>query len=262
MKKFFFLNGLPRAGNTLFASIMNQNPDIKTTGNSLLPTITSKIFELKNDQAFRFFDDYESLNNVINNIFENYYSSWECKYIIDRGVWGTPFNLNSLQSIFGEDNIKIIVLVRDLKEIIASFIRFSYLTDDNFITNLVKNNDNIENRFHAVYTGSLQKDVFSVQNLIIPENRKYYHLIEYNDLVNNTEKEISKVYDYLEIDHFKHDFTKLKQLTVNGKFYNDIEVGYGLHTIMTNGVKKRDYDVNDYLPKDLSGYDLNPFWRT
>ena len=47
MQKFFFLNGLPRAGNTLFASIMNQNPDINTTGNSLIPTLMYGINELK-----------------------------------------------------------------------------------------------------------------------------------------------------------------------------------------------------------------------
>ena len=39
MKKYFFLAGLPRCGNTLFSSILNQNPNIKVTANSLLPEI-------------------------------------------------------------------------------------------------------------------------------------------------------------------------------------------------------------------------------
>jgi len=30
---------------------------------------------------------------------------------------------------------------------------------------------------------------------------------------------------------------------------------------MTDGVKKREYDMNDYLPKDLSNYELDPIWR-
>ena len=33
-RKFYYLCGLPRAGNTLFASLMNQNPTISATANS------------------------------------------------------------------------------------------------------------------------------------------------------------------------------------------------------------------------------------
>ena len=48
MKKYFFLNGMPRAGNTLLASILNQNPDIKTTANSLTMGLIRKANNLKN----------------------------------------------------------------------------------------------------------------------------------------------------------------------------------------------------------------------
>jgi hypothetical protein len=34
-RKLFFLVALPRSGNTLFASIMNQNKDIAATANSI-----------------------------------------------------------------------------------------------------------------------------------------------------------------------------------------------------------------------------------
>ena len=54
MKKYFFLNGMPRAGNTLLASILNQNPDIKTTANSLTMGLIKKANDLK------------SLNNKVN----------------------------------------------------------------------------------------------------------------------------------------------------------------------------------------------------
>ena len=36
-KRIFFLCGMPRSGNTLFTSIMNQNPDVAVTANS--PTL-------------------------------------------------------------------------------------------------------------------------------------------------------------------------------------------------------------------------------
>ena len=45
MKEIFFLEGLPRAGNTLLGSILNQNPDIAVTANSITPDILYNIFE-------------------------------------------------------------------------------------------------------------------------------------------------------------------------------------------------------------------------
>ena len=98
-------------------------------------------------------------------------------------------------------------------------------------------------------------------NLIQPENKKYIYLMEYNDLVNNPEKTMSEIYKFLGIKPFKHKFKDLKQLKVNGLSYNDDELGKGLHTIKTDTVGKDNYDINDYLPADLSRYKLDPFWR-
>jgi len=51
MKEYYFLCSLPRAGNTLLGSILNQSKDIKLTANSILPEIIYqlylKIFHIK-----------------------------------------------------------------------------------------------------------------------------------------------------------------------------------------------------------------------
>jgi sulfotransferase len=256
-KKIFFLCGLPRAGNTLFSSIMNQNKNISSTGNSPVSEILYRINELKNSETFINFPDIKSLDNVLVNIMNNYYDHWDSEYIIDRSVWGTPYNLELLKIL--NNNIKIIVLVRDIKEIVASFIRFSYMSDDNYINN---NTTTIEDKFDYVYNGELSKWIYAVKNLIQPNNRKYIHLVEYDDLVENTKEEIDKIYKYLDIPIFNHRFNNLNQLENNGITYNDETIiGKGLHTIMTDKVEKRDYNMYDYLPKDLSKYDLRPFWR-
>ena len=54
---------------------------------------------IKDDDIFHNFPDHESLDNVINNVFLNYYKNWNCDYIIDRGPWGTPTNLMLLKKI-------------------------------------------------------------------------------------------------------------------------------------------------------------------
>ena len=43
-KKIYYLAGLPRAGNTLLGSILNQNPKVKVSPNSMLVEIAATIF--------------------------------------------------------------------------------------------------------------------------------------------------------------------------------------------------------------------------
>ena len=45
-KQLFFLVAQPRSGNTLFASIINQNPEIAATANSVTLEIMIKITQL------------------------------------------------------------------------------------------------------------------------------------------------------------------------------------------------------------------------
>ena len=44
MKDIFFLHGLPRAGNTVFSSIMNQNPDVAATANSICADMIGELY--------------------------------------------------------------------------------------------------------------------------------------------------------------------------------------------------------------------------
>jgi hypothetical protein len=46
-KKLFFLIAQPRSGNTLLASILNQNPDIACTGNSITLEIMKRVIFVK-----------------------------------------------------------------------------------------------------------------------------------------------------------------------------------------------------------------------
>ena len=131
IKKIFFLVGLPRAGNTLLGSILNQNSDIAVTANSITPDILYNIFRIKEFSIFKNYPDHKSFNNIAHHVFDLYYKDWNYKYIIDRGPWGVPSVLNILKET--QEDIKIIVLVRDIIEVLASFIRWSHNRTDTFI---------------------------------------------------------------------------------------------------------------------------------
>ena len=73
-KKLFFIIGYPRSGNTLFTSILNQNPIIGCTGNSITLEMMAKLYLLKQEELFKNFPDHQSYDNVLHSIFDLYYS--------------------------------------------------------------------------------------------------------------------------------------------------------------------------------------------
>ena len=213
MKKIHYLCGLPRSGNTLFGSLMNQNPKISVTTNSIVCDIFCGVYTMKESERFKNYPDKQSFDNVFGNIMNNYYSHWKADYIIDRSSWGLPKTLDE---------------------------RCDFVMANN---------------------GELHRWINAVYNITRPENKEYIHLIEYNDLVNNTKAEIDKVYDYLDIQPFEHRFTNLSQLENNGIKYDDTIVGEGLHTVKEDKVEKSDYDMLKYLPSDVDKrYRLDKFW--
>ena len=70
MKKFFCLHGLPRAGNTLLGSIINQNPKVAVTANSIIADMLGELYSLKNTDIFKNFPDHKSFDNVTKSLFQ------------------------------------------------------------------------------------------------------------------------------------------------------------------------------------------------
>ena len=249
VKNFYFLCGLPRAGNTLFASIINQNPDVAVTANSPTAEIYYRVGMLINSEFLKGFPDFKSLENVIKNILPNYYSDWKQSHIIDRQLWG-EINVLNLLKLHIKNELKIIIMVRNVEEVLASFIKLSRLTADNFINH---ETFTVEEQCNKLMdkNGMIMKQLQSISNLLSIENKKYTHLIEYNDLVKNPKKEIDAVYDFLNIPKFEHKYKNMEQLEINGIKYDDSVFGVDLHKIRTNSIKKADYNVEDILPKHI-----------
>jgi hypothetical protein len=96
-KDIFFLCGLPRAGNTLLGSIINQNPDFCVSANSICADMMGGLFRLKQHEIFRNFPDHQAFNNVAYKVLDLYYRDYPQQYILDRAPWGMPVNLDALK---------------------------------------------------------------------------------------------------------------------------------------------------------------------
>ena len=134
MKEFYFLCGLPRSGNTLLSSILNQNKDILVSPNSVVPEILYRINETKNSHMYNNFPMENNLNDLLKETLNCFYKSNKQKYIIDRGNWATPYTYSLLKKIFKKE-IKVVFLVRNILDVLASFIDMCNKYPDFYINN-------------------------------------------------------------------------------------------------------------------------------
>jgi hypothetical protein len=121
-KNITFLASLPRSGNTLLGALLNQNPDVAVTANSITMEIFKEVYYLKETEVFQNFPDHDSLDNVLRAILPAYYRDWTQTYIIDRSPAGTPGNQMILNYCMDEPP-RAILLVRNLTDIFASFLK-------------------------------------------------------------------------------------------------------------------------------------------
>jgi len=241
-RKLFFLVAMPRSGNTLFASIMNQNPEIAATPNSITLEIMKDLVLLKNTDVFLNYPDHKSLDNILDFVYDNYYKDWPQRIIIDRGPVTTVGNLAVMQRHYNKP-FKVIVLLRDLMDVLASYMQWYTENTDSFVNKFNLNSD--EEKLSMI----MNKDGAVAKNLEAIKNAYNYpdmcHFVKYDDIVTNPEQEFRKIYQFLNEPYYEHDFQNLKQIKVNGMGYNDKVVGRNMHTIRT-AVKKQ---YNPYIEK-------------
>lgn len=242
MKKVFFLTGLPRAGNTLFSCLINNNKNIKATANTVLTDVIYQLNMIKDYDMFHNFPDHKSLDNIINKVFINYYKDWKCDYIIDRGPWGTPANLFFLKKIIKKP--KFIILYRPVLECLASLIRIERPKDIEARCHVLMQ---VNNGKQGPGSGILAKYLWSIKHII--KEKEDHILIHYNDLVKDPKTIIQNISKFIKVP-LKFN-NKLKQFNINGLYYKDEIYGIPLHTIKTNTIEKENYLIEEILPNNI-----------
>mgnify|MGYP003108932754 FL=1 len=246
-KQLFFLVAQPRSGNTLFTSIMNQNPDIACTPNSITLEIMKNLFLLKQTDVFQNYPDHKSLDNVLDVVFNNYYKDWPQRIIIDRGPVMTIGNFALVQKHFKRP-FKCIVLLRDLMDVLASYMKWYTENPDAFPNRHNCKND--EEKLSKIMNkdGAVAKDLEAIKNSY--NYPSLCHYVKYNDLVAQPEKEIRKVYQFMGLPYFNHKFEDLQQVEVNGMKYDDTIVGKNMHNIRSI-VRKVHNPYIDKIPESI-----------
>jgi sulfotransferase len=245
-KKLFFLVAMPRSGNTVFASLINQNPEIVCTANSITLEIMKDLYLLKTTDVFQNFPDHKSLNNIMDVVYDLYYKDWPQRIIIDRGpvmATGNPGNFE-LMKVHYKRPFKCIVLLRDLMDVLASYMKWYTENLDAFPNRFNLKNDEEKLLQIMNKNGAVAKDLEAIKNAFnYPD---ICHFVKFDDLMTNPTEELQKIYKFLEEPYYPHYFENLKDININGIEYDDTVVGKNMHKLHTGKIEKI---YNPYIEK-------------
>jgi sulfotransferase len=215
-KNFYFMAGIPRSGSTLLLSILNQNPAIYGTPTSpLIDLLVLNEHAWRNCQSVIANPVEEQLENISESIINGCWKHIPQNIIIDKHrAWCR--NLQAVEKIF-KKKPKIIVTVRDIPSTIASFIQLnrkskqspSYLDRILFSKNLPLND---ESRAEIIWNEFIF-DPWSSFRTGYETDKSCLLLVDYDDLMNNKESVIEKVYQFLGLPVYKHDFENIESKT-------------------------------------------------
>ena len=241
-KQISFLSGIFRCGNTLLRSILNQNPNLFVSPNSFIPEIILILHRVKETHQFKDWkhidvdvkhpNNEEYYNSVIKNVFNNYYSNFKEKYIIDQGRWGAPGNFDLLRKYHFLPK-KFIMLFRPFEDIVKSWLR---------VNDIPKYRITIACDELMSEYGALGHSILALENLLKYQSENLL-LISYDKLCVDPKKEIDKIYKFLDIPLYKnHKFKNLKQVDDNGNKPT---------TIRTNKIEKINYKNDIVIPETI-----------
>lgn len=235
MKSLFFLSGLPRSGSTLLGSILSQHPEIQATATSPLADLLCWIDEgfSKIDLQYTY-DKQQVQYNTYNSILQNFYNHIDKPYIVDKHR-GWVKNVSTIEKFLHKPP-KIIATNRRMSEVLASYILLIRRNneEDNFIdAHLRREGKQIttDNRIECIWKNYLYE---SYESLVygLTHYSDNIHLIDYNDLVQNPEMELNKIYNFFDLPNTIHNFSNIHNACAEDK---DHEWGLNnLHKIRSN----------------------------
>lgn len=259
LKKIFFQSSMPRSGSTLFQSILNNNPNIYGTGtDGCLELLfgaranftTSPEFKAQDSELMKkAFINF--CNKGINGYCESLIEGSEKEYVIlkSRG-WGVyrPF----LESFY--PNPKVICLVRDLRSVISSYEKIyrksQYKHDpvrDDSTSRGTTVHKRVDEWMHPSNTiGRAIERIFEMTRQGYDDKILY---VRYEDLCLNPEYEMKRVYDYLELPYFEHDFDNIEQTI------KEDDAVYGLSNDLHKIRPSLELKPNDF--KKILGVDIS-----
>jgi sulfotransferase len=220
MATIFFQSSMPRAGSTLLQNIFAQHPEIYATP-------TSGVLELLYSarQTYNSLDEFkaqdskvmdEGLIGFCNEGIHGWYENITDKeYVVDKSRgWGIHYDF--LETVL-EYSPKIICMVRDLRQIISSMekkFRENPLAHDPIVNWGEMSGTTVEKRANIWLQAQPVGLALERFDEIIKRGwDKKMLFVKFEDLTKTPAEQMERIYEYLNIDSYDHDFKNVKQVT-------------------------------------------------
>ena len=265
----FLMAGLPRSGSTLLRSILNQNPTIYS--GPISPSVellyyTDKYFQ--ESEMLLASPQPESCYNILSNMMDLFYEpilKKEGKSKVIEFNRAIPNNIERFRTYIKED-VRIVCPVRSIPEILASFISLIHRNSDkiSFVDQYLidkgieVNDDNRCDYLMSDY-GIVGQALFALAQSFRRNEQNLLKIVEYDDLVANTQQVMKEIYDFWGLENWEHSYENLEnKYPENDLFQYNLE---GMHTVgrtIKKTCKKPEEVLSMSIIEKYSGME---YWR-
>jgi sulfotransferase len=255
-ERIFFQSSLPRSGSTLLQNILAQNPSMYATPTSgVLELLYAARANYSSSPEFRAQDSdlmKQGWLSFCRQGIEGFYQGvTDKRYVIDKSRgWGVHYGfLNSFYP-----NPKIVCMVRDLRAVFSSMeknFRKHPERDSGMVNHQTMTGTTTEKRIDIWAGGQpVGLAVERLRQVFTEGNNKHMHFVRFEDLTQNPQHEMDRIYDFFGIDRYTHDFNNVEQVT---KEDDQVYGIYGDHEIRSR-VKPVENDFHKILGPHASNW--------
>jgi sulfotransferase len=264
VEKIFFQSSLPRAGSTVFQNLLYQNPDFYCTPTSgVLELLFSSRAQYSNSPEFKAQDSELMRLGFINfcktGMYGFYNAITDKKYVLDKSRgWGIHYDFLNMV----HPNPKIICLVRDMRDILASM-------EKNYRANPDKHDSVLDWQKMQGTTVPKRVDIWTqnppvgmaierLGEIFRMGIDKHMLFIRFEDLCLYPENTMAKVYEYLELPYFVHDFDNIEQRTKEDDevygIFGDHKIRTKLEPVQSRAIEFLGKDVCNWIYENYKWY--------
>lgn len=235
--KLCFIAGMPRSGSTLFSNLLMQNPRFYATGTSGLVDVLRTVRDVTDkNPAFKSMPReqlIERKRGLLSGIVNGYFDGIDADVVFDKSR-GWPTLLEMMSWLIGRDNVRVIMCVRDLRDVLASFEKL-YRKTSEYSSTTQEKADHLAHRtaigraefiMRAGEPVGYAMDV--MQDCVTRGWADRLFFVEYDKFCEDTQEIMDAVYDFIGEKSFEHNPDFVEQKTSE----DDSVHGFvGLHDI-------------------------------
>ena len=187
--------------------------------------------------------------DMVSSMLKSAHSYINKPIVIDKNR-GWPKSVKLVSELLGKP-LKMICTVRDVPDILASFVTLSNKNpEDNFVDNALKQTGfvvNNTNRCRFLWRSGVVGESWQAFKSGWNYDKSLMLILEYEDIVTKPLEVMKRIEDFLEIEHHEYDINNLKPMNEKDEFHGM----KGLHDIRPV-VKKTSRPPEEIIGKELT----------